>query len=250
MIKIITAIGNPNLNYNLRKYDEFEIFGSDIQYKDGVLESLEINNEIDFIIISEFLEGTINLEELIDSINLINKKIKIIVILSKKDKEYEELLMSKGIYDVLYDKADSNEIVNLLKNKNIEIINKELRDEIDKLKELIYEKNNKNNIKSIFKKSKNMELKNNNFINKKINKIICITGNNGVGKSSLLYLLSSLLAENNKILIMDFSTKNNIINPIFYSKKYVDFNEKEIKKYIEKNKNNVDIFSYFNYLKL
>ncbi|MBP3501930.1 MAG: hypothetical protein J6K42_00395, partial [Clostridia bacterium] len=77
MIKIVTALGNPNLNNELNKYREFEIIGKDIQYMDGIIEILELNANIDYLIISEILDGQISLENLIDIIYKINKKIKI-----------------------------------------------------------------------------------------------------------------------------------------------------------------------------
>ena len=53
MIKIVTALGNPSLNTELKKHSEFEVIGKDIQYKDGVLEILELSNDINYLIISE-----------------------------------------------------------------------------------------------------------------------------------------------------------------------------------------------------
>ena len=44
MIKIVTALGNPCLNTELNKYDDFEIIGKDIQYKDGIIEILELKD--------------------------------------------------------------------------------------------------------------------------------------------------------------------------------------------------------------
>ena len=42
MIKIITALGNPTLNNELRNYSEFKVIGKDVQYIEGTLEILEI----------------------------------------------------------------------------------------------------------------------------------------------------------------------------------------------------------------
>lgn len=55
MNKIITAIGNPNLNFKLKKEKEFEIIAEDIQYQEGILEYLEKDNNIDYLIVSELL---------------------------------------------------------------------------------------------------------------------------------------------------------------------------------------------------
>ena len=90
MIKIVTALGNPSLNTELKKHSEFEVIGKDIQYKDGVLEILELNNDINYLIISEMLDGIISFEELINLIKKFNRKIKIIVVLKEKNIEMEE----------------------------------------------------------------------------------------------------------------------------------------------------------------
>ena len=43
LINIITAIGNSNLNNELKKYEEFNVLTNDILYSDGIIELLEIN---------------------------------------------------------------------------------------------------------------------------------------------------------------------------------------------------------------
>ena len=93
MIKIVTALGNPCLNKELNKYDDFEIIGKDIQYKDGILEILELNNDVNYVIISEMLDGIISFEEVINSIIKLNRKIKIIAVLKEKNIEIEEYLL-------------------------------------------------------------------------------------------------------------------------------------------------------------
>ena len=56
--KIITAINNPNLNNELKKEKYLRVIGRDLQYKEAILEMLEIN-KIDIIIINENLQGKI-----------------------------------------------------------------------------------------------------------------------------------------------------------------------------------------------
>ena len=78
MKKIITAMNNPNLNEELKKESNIKIIGRDIQYKEGILEILENNIEINYIIIDNNLPGEIELNKLIEKILEKNKKIKII----------------------------------------------------------------------------------------------------------------------------------------------------------------------------
>ena len=44
--KILTAIGNPFLNNELKKYGELIVINNDVQYQDGIFEILELNSEI------------------------------------------------------------------------------------------------------------------------------------------------------------------------------------------------------------
>lgn len=55
MKKIITAIGNENLNNKLRNIENIEIKERDICYKEGILEFLEHDSDVDIIIINEIL---------------------------------------------------------------------------------------------------------------------------------------------------------------------------------------------------
>ena len=55
MKKIITAIGNEILNNKLRNIDCVEVKERDIFYKEGILEYLEQDSDVDIIIINEVL---------------------------------------------------------------------------------------------------------------------------------------------------------------------------------------------------
>ena len=85
MKKIITAIGNEILNKKLKKENDFEVIIEDIQYKEGIIEYLEKENNIDILIISELLPGNIELKELIEKIKNINSNIEIIIFLENKN---------------------------------------------------------------------------------------------------------------------------------------------------------------------
>lgn len=242
MIKIVTALGNPGLNFDLKKYNEFEIIGKDIQYSEGIIELLELHNEIDYIIVSELLEGEIALISLIEQIHKINKKIKIIIILNEKNIELEDQLIQKGVQDIFYNKSDIIEIVNLLKTKNMEYLNKELRNEIEKLKEIILEKNNEkiNNKRAKIKKIDKENIK---------NKTMGILGNNGIGKTSFCYLSANILEEKYKILLIDFDLKNNDLSYLLKIKKeYIEKDNISINDFIKKIRNNIYILSGLNFL--
>ena len=75
MKKIITAIGNENINNELKKEKDIEIIINDIQYKEGIIEILEKYQEVDYIILDSSLQWDITTEELIKQINIINKNV-------------------------------------------------------------------------------------------------------------------------------------------------------------------------------
>lgn len=85
MKNIITAIGNEELNNELRLQKNISIKSQDIQYQEGIFEALDKYKEIDGIILNEKIMGTLELEDLIRSIIMINNDIEIILITSEKE---------------------------------------------------------------------------------------------------------------------------------------------------------------------
>lgn len=218
MKKIITAIGNEILNKKLKKENDFEVIIEDIQYKEGIIEYLEKENNIDILIISELLPGNIELKKLIEKIKNINSNIEIIIFLENKNTELENYLYAKGIYNIFYNnQIEIEEIIKIINNKNIEINN-----ELKEIKQMLLEKqknkvNNKkiilNKLINIFNKKQKYDLKE--------EKIISVTGTNGVGKSIFtINLANSLSNSKNKILIIDFDILNNSLHTILGIKKY------------------------------
>ncbi len=206
MKKIITALGNQVLNNELKKINEFEIVANDLQYKEAIIELLEINKNVNYIILSGILPGNITLTDLITKIKIINNNIEIIILLEKKEKEIEKKLKEQKIKNVLYiDNIKINDIIKILKNKKIN----------NKTK-IPQEENIKNEI--------NRKIKINNNIKKQIKtecKVISVLGSNGVGKSIYSVCMSNYLNnKKNEILIIDFDILNNSIHTIFGISKY------------------------------
>lgn len=267
MKKVITALLNKTVNEKLKEYKEINVVMNDIQYKEGIIEALEINPEIEYIILSELLPGEILINDLIEKIKEIKNKIKIIIILEKENNELENYLLAKGNIHIFYNneikiKEIAELIININKNEELEL-------EIKKLKELIInkkdnleikrkdngEKNEENKIliteqekrkieeeiESEFNKNKiKNKILNNEVIKKIINKIkkqttnnnckvIIICGISGVGKSFFTVNISKYLSEQkNNILIIDFDFINNSIQTLFGIKNKT--NEENIEK--------------------
>lgn len=237
MKKIITALANPKLNYELKQREEIEILGQDIQYQEGIFEILEISKEknIDYIILSELLPGELKIEKLIERIKEINENIDIIIILENKKEELENLLYSKGIFKIIYNNQISiEEIINILNSKQ-QNSDQKLKEEIEQLKNIIIQNNNmknekENNKNKTFKNIKE-KLINKNIKNKIKKEIISISGTSGVGKSIISVNLAKIMAyEKNKILIIDFDILNNSLHTILGIKKYPQKIDKKIKE--------------------
>ena len=173
-MKVITAIGNEYLNNKLKEQNNIEIICNDIIYREGILEIIEKYEDIDLLIFSELLAGEIKLKELIEKIKEKNNKIKIIIILEEKNEKIENYLYSKGINKIIYDnKINFNELLNLI---NSEGENEEdLKEEINKLKNIILENQNNNRNNKIKNKEKIINnnynsILNNSEINNNFNK--------------------------------------------------------------------------------
>ena len=268
MKKIITAVNNPNLNEKLKNENYIEVIGKDIQYKEGILEFLENNKNIDLIIINEKLPGEINLINLLKKIKLINEKIKIILILENENTEKEEKIkkINNNIEIFFNNKINIEKLINLIKEKNLNK-EKELEEEIKKLKEIIknnnleinnkeQEKNKKTNFKNKLKNSLNLkknkvknfqteELKEfNNVLHKKIipnNLIILINLNQKEDINISLNLQKYLSEKNNKILELKQFTPNYLSKYSTYQNLNKIKNKKELlnefqKKLLTKNK--------------
>lgn len=203
MKRILTAIGNTRLNEILKQKQKYEILAKDIQYKEGILEILNMDYKIDILIISEILDGEIDFKDLINKIIQINEKIEIIVFIEEENIELQSFLYSKGIFKIyINNEIDIDTfIINL--EDDIQEKNNELNEEIRKLKEII---------KSQEKKYTQ---------EKKRGKVIVITGAYGSGKSIFSCVLcKERLKQGNKILIIDFDIYNSSINILYNVPKY------------------------------
>ena len=260
MNKIVTAIGNKNINLKLKQEEKIKVIGEDIQYEDGILELLEKEININFLIISEEIVNKNKLINLIEKIKLINKYIKIILILENKNEELENILISKGIFKIIYNNQMTiTDLIKILNKRDDD--NEELKKELINLRKLImensqknnsYKINNKNNFKNkiiekIYK-IKNTEKEKNKLIK---NEIISVSGPSGVGKSIISINLAKALSYNqDKILLIDFDILNNSLYTILGVKNYPQDIEKSLNIVMDSdvNKININEFNVENFI--
>lgn len=225
---------------------------SDIQYKEGILEYLEENQNVDYIILNESLEGEIEVQKLINVIKKIVKNIKIIIV---SDENIDEEKIIKELKNE--EKKIKPEIKQKILKKYNEAENK-FNKEIENLKK---EESNYRNKKSIFSQ-KTLPI-NNIFYSQKNNQsennenVVCILGPNGIGKSVFSILLAQTM-ENKKCIIIDFDILNQSLHTMLGVKKYKEKIKKGIskndlinhnqdfEKYIIKTKMNIDLLSGMN----
>lgn len=225
----MTAIGDQNLNQKLKQEDDFDVVTDDIPYKEGIIEILE-KKQIDFLILSELLPGEIEIKELIEKIKSISSHIQIILFLEKQNQELENYLYAKGVYAIFYDnQIEVSKIIEFIKEERNE--NKQLKKELEELKQLVIEKeSNQARIKN-FLQRKNEKVKNKRVLEIKASdsketldkqkQIICVSGTSGVGKSIFsVNLAKAFMESQNKILIIDFDVLNNSLHTILGIKKY------------------------------
>lgn len=117
-MNILVAINNEKIFKELKNKNNIKIISNNIQYKEGILEILEKNNNVNFIIINENLNGQIKIEELIKKIKKINNKINILIILNKKELIKEEYLLKNKIKFIYAEKITTENILEKIINKN------------------------------------------------------------------------------------------------------------------------------------
>lgn len=244
IIKIITAINNPEINNKLNLENNIEIICKDLQYKDAILDVLNENNNVDIIIINNEIPSEIDDNELIKKIKEKNKKIRIIYILEKINKNIQVILENNNINDIYLNNEITIdkliEIINKENNINSFNSNAEIKKELLELKNLFYE-NKKNNLEINNNNSKN------NYLIK--NKIITISGPPNVGKTNFIINFYKII-NNKKILIIDFDLNKIDIKLFLGIKKYNKYFKKLSKnsnfenKYLKNNlENNADLIS-------
>lgn len=202
MKKIITAMGNPTLNNELKKYAEYDVLGDDLFYQDAVLDFLE-NEGADILTLSGVLQGQWELNEFIDKVRKANGSIKIIIVMDEIDSEIKCGLLERGIQDIFLDETvEVSDIINAINRE--EPLRKKLEKSKLQLAEPSEEKYDFEEKVVIVKECQKQE-------------IIAINGINGIGKTTIAYNLSRVLSNksNSKILVIDFDTLSGNLEELF-----------------------------------
>lgn len=120
-MNLLIAVTDNKISQKIKDRFKANIKNKNIEYKEGILEILEDNKNIDIIILSEELPGSIGLEDLITKIKIINKKIKILI-LTEKNICNSVLENEKNIEIINKKNYNFNKILKKLEIKNNNII--------------------------------------------------------------------------------------------------------------------------------
>ena len=177
MINLITAIGNQYINEKIQNIRNYNVVLKDIQYREGILEILSINQNIDMLLIStNILEEKIFIEKIREKF----EKLEIIIFIDKKFESDITYFNSKRIYKIYLNNEKGYE--ECLKNLNY--IQKNITEQV---------RNDMKDFKKEILKTQNKKIKKNNFLmNKKeknlyilknlLPRVIMISGARGVRK--------------------------------------------------------------------
>ena len=117
-MNVIIAINNEKIFKEIKKQNKINIISKDIQYKEGIIEILEKNKNVQYIIINENLFGQIKIEKLINKIKNINNKINILIILNKNDFNKDKYLIDNQIKFIYAENLTAEKILEIILNKN------------------------------------------------------------------------------------------------------------------------------------
>ena len=136
MNNVVTALGNPILNNELKRFNEINILLNDLQYKEAIIELLEKKIKINYLILSESLPGEIKIEKLVEIIKAKEKKLKIILIREKKYEKENNNISQNVDYQFLNNQVDIKDIIEIIHDKKI-IEKEKIKEEIKIFKRYI-----------------------------------------------------------------------------------------------------------------
>ncbi|MBQ9266842.1 MAG: AAA family ATPase [Clostridia bacterium] len=203
MKRVLTALGNPALNNELRRYEKYDVIEEDLFYQDAVVDVLE-EESVDAIVVSGLLQGQDDFCDFIGRIKRKNSVARIIVITDEMDTETQRLLANMGVYDILYDcDVEISDVIDAI-DREEPIARQLVRETVDNS----YDKAESEIKVSYITKVQKQE-------------VIAISGTNGSGKSTFAVNLAKKLSQKSdaKILLIDLDTLNGNIDEIMHINK-------------------------------
>lgn len=130
MKRILTALGNTTLNNELKKYSKYDVVSDDLFYQEALLDLLK-SETVDVIVISALLQGQYGVIEFLKEVKKLAIATRIILIVDTILEEDKNILISKGIFDILYDsEIEISDVVDAIDREEPINIRKQLEKEL------------------------------------------------------------------------------------------------------------------------
>lgn len=197
MKRILTALGNATLNNELKKYSKYDVISDDLFYQEAVLDFSK-KEDIDVIIISSLLQGQYDTIDFLKEVRKNNIATRIILIVDTISEEDKNVLISKGIFDILYDnEIEVSDVIDAIDREEPINIRKQIEEELKKEKQVDEPTLNYISQEQIVPKIQKQE-------------VITIFGTEGSGKSTIAFNLVKHFSKKTKasILLIDLDTLN------------------------------------------
>lgn len=203
MKRIVTALGNAILNQELRKYAKYDVMSEDLLYQEAVLDLLK-TTEVEVIVISGLLQGQYDVLDFLLEVKKLQITARIILIVDTIPEETKNILISKGIFDILYDQeieiADVMEAIDREEPINLKM---QWEQERKQMQQAMLQEASESFAASFVAKT---ETKTITQVQKQ--EVIAMFGVAGAGKSTVLANLVKTFAKKTKanILVIDLDT--------------------------------------------
>lgn len=205
MKKILTAMGNVNLNRELMRFSKYDL-KEDLYYQEAVIDIL-LEEKYDVFIVSSLLQGQLEFFEFIEKVRRIDSIMRIIIVSDEIDDVFKRKMSDFNIIDVFIDSTvtiddivDSIDREEPLKNKYIS------NTKVAEIKqEYMSDLNKENSINSVILEKVTQK-----------QEVIVVNGINGSGKSTIASNISKYLARktDSKILLIDLDTLNGNLDEV------------------------------------
>jgi len=202
MKRILTALGNSTLNNELKKYSKYDIVSEDLFYQEAVLDVLK-KETVDVIVISGLLQGQERIVDFLKEVKKIAIVTRIILIVDTISDEDKNILISKGIFDILYDnEVEISDVIDAIDREAPINIKKQL--EIELLRERSFSE------QTVREKNEKFNVSNEPLVKIQKQEVITVFGTSGAGKSCIITNLVKSFAKKTKakILLIDLDTLN------------------------------------------
>jgi len=215
MKRILTALGNPTLNQELKKYNKYDVVSEDLFYQEAVLDFLK-EEEIDVIVLSGLLQGQYNMVEFAKEVKKNQITSRVILIVDTITDEEKNILISKGIFDILYDhEIEILDVIEAIDREEPINLKLQLEKELQSVRERALQ-NSKGKI--VKEEAEKFIAKEEPICITQIQKqeVITVFGTPGAGKSTIIAGLAKNFSKKTKakILLIDLDTLHGNLDEI------------------------------------